>query len=150
MYCSIKQPSIWQPTFDKQQHLCFHLGIKTSQCNKICTWKLNTKKVILANYHSYPGKKCNFLHLKKMKQYILIVVTSLDTCKAEIHIWCDTQRLHSLHKSNAPSFLHPTHRLWQLHSKRKPSRKGQSCAHPRTYCSTSPCMLDEQRTSKGK
>lgn len=83
-----------------------------------------------------------------MKQYILIVVTSLDTCKAEIHIWCNTQKPHSLHKSNAPSFLHPSHKLWQLPTKRKPSRKAHSCARTRTYCRTGPCILDEQRMSK--
>lgn len=148
MYCSIKQPSIWQPGFNKQERLCFHLGIKTSQCNKICTWKLNTKKGILANSHSYLWKKCNFIHLKKLKQYILIVVTSLDTCKAEIRIWCGTQKLRSLHKSNAPSFLHPRRRLWRLHTKRKPSRKGQSAAHARMSCSTTPSISDEQPTTK--
>lgn len=45
----------------------------------------------------------------------------------------------------APSFLHPGRGLWQLRTRHKPRREGRSRAHTRMYCSTSPCVLNEQR-----
>lgn len=47
-------------------------------------------------------------------------------------------------KLNSPSI--PSR--WQLHAQCEHSRKRESCAHARTFCSTSPHVSDEQQTSK--